>query len=405
MAYETDPVKLKKESKNGKSGSLQEIDLTRLFPDFFTKSRKMPRRMEQAARQCLESAMAAHGGLYAFTEKGIINIWFREYPPALGKSKLDAIKESIKQAMTSGEAANSESARVAAANGSGAAAQKKKQTEPQILSRMIQEGLPENPDPQTFRMWAQRVLQDLHHQSREQFLPQDLLKLGSQYETVYTPLWYADRQMINGSFCALQGAPVPKSGEEKARQSFALLLGGVFAIVKMLHEDSRAMVFVPLSAPLLLDKELYDLYLACLRKLTTPIRACLCLVLRGQSQAPFSDSMKQIVTELQEQCKGIVIETSLLAPDKYSFEGFKPLGYLLSFTGLGLEPERVKKMMGKAVDKYKGEKCRLIAPDIGTEEEFEAVLAGGAGFVTGPLLGTQTGRCYIVEKLPREAIG
>lgn len=407
LVYETDPATLKKESGESKSGSVQYIDLAGLFPDYFIKSKKMPRRMAQAARRCLNHAMEEHGGLYAFAEKGGINIWFRDFPPALGKSKLDSIYKSIEQALA-GDGGDDEAeppASGGAANGQGETTPRKRRQGLPELAKIIRDGLPDNPDSKTLQMWAQRVLQDFHLQSREPFLPKDLLALGTKYKTRHRPLWYAPRQVIIGSFVALEGAPAPRSEEEKARQSFAVFVAGALSTLRMLHGDARAMVFVPLPAPLLLDHDLSVLYFACLRRLPAPVRECLCFVLQGQGRAPFSGTMEQAVTELQTQCRGIMIQTSLLAPDDYAFDGFKPLGYLMAFRDLGLQPEEIEKMTAKAAAKYKGQELWLAAQDVSTRKELGAVLSGGAGFATGPVFGQRHGRCYGMEQLDRDAIG
>ena len=75
---------------------LHEIDLKEVWPDIFRHTQKIPRSLEEAWRQELDSLLAEYKGVYSKEEEGtLVHILFRSLPASMASLKLSRLKEKL----------------------------------------------------------------------------------------------------------------------------------------------------------------------------------------------------------------------------------------------------------------------------------------------------------------------
>lgn len=350
------------------------------------------------------ASLESNGGLYTYTKDTKIQIFFDGASGAIAKNKIKTVTAKIRDTLQSGNAADMIAGGSASSGGAGqpATAEKKKLEEPSALARVMKEGLPENPDEKTLLTWAQRVLQDTLHAQEGQFLPKELLLLGNLYKPVFMPLWFHSRDILNGSFCQLAGAPQAREIGERHRQNFAVLIAAIIASLHFLKKGKQGIIFVPLFGPMLQNNDLSDLYFAILRTLPTPLRQTIAIEIKGLPDPPMSERLREKVQQLSKLCRAIAFHTSLLSPSDYSFGDIKPFAYILSCSGFGAGV--LGATLKKASDFCKSRGIKSIAYAVKDEHETAAAVAAGIDFIASPFLGTSR-EAYGVQPFTRDQIG
>ena len=401
--FEADKKVLGKKAKERK-GEVQTLDLKEVIPDYISSS-KISRGIRTAVCRALDGYFDENGGLYAFTQDTKLELFADGASGNIAKNRVKAMSTRIRETLQTGNAAElmSGSTNAASTGGPGQAgtASHKKAEEPSALARVMKEGLPENPDEKTLLTWAQRVLQDVVHQPEGQFLPKELLLLGNLYKPVFMPLWFHSRDVLNGSFCQLAGAPQPREMGERHRQSFAILVAAIIASLRFLKAGKQGIIFVPLFGPLLQNNDLADLYFAILRILPTPLRQTIAIEVKGLPDPPLSERNREKILQLSKLCRAVIFHTSLLSPADYSFTDFKPFAYILSCSGFGAGV--LGTTLKKAVDFCKSKGIKSIAYAVKDEHEMAAAVSSGVDFIASPFLGTSR-EAYGVQPFTRENI-
>ena len=400
--FEAEKKIIGKRAKENKS-EIQTLDLREIIPDYIS-SNKISRGIRMGVCRALDAYLEQNGGMYAYVKDTKIQIFIKGTSGVIAKNKIKAISTKIREAMQSGNASELMSGAAGGASGTGPAAPpaQKKPDEPSALARVMKEGLPENPDEKTLLTWAQRTLQDVLHQPEGQFLPKDLLLLGNLYKPVFMPLWFHSREVLNGSFCQLAGAPQPRETGERHRQSFAVLVAAIIAALRFLKTGKQGIIFVPLFGPLLQNEDLADLYFAILRMLPTPLRQAIAIEIKGLPDPPMSERIKEKVSNLSGYCRSIVFHTSLLSPSDYSYGDFKPFAYILNCTGYGAGV--LGTTLKKAAEFCAGRGIKSIAYAIKDEHELAACIASNIDFIASPYLGTSR-EPYGVQPFTKSQIG
>ncbi|HEY8190711.1 MAG TPA: hypothetical protein VIF12_08495 [Micavibrio sp.] len=404
--FEADPKILGKKAKDRK-GEVQDVDLKEIIPDYLS-SDKIPRGIRMGVNRAFDSYLESAGGLYAYTKGTKVQIFFDGASGNIAKNKIKTVSGKIRDILQSGSMNDLMSAASSGGSGSGggaaggqASAEKKKE-EPSALARVMKEGLPENPDEKTLNVWAQRVLQDIVHQQEGQFLPKELLLLGNLYKPVFLPLWFHSREVMNGSFCQIIGAPQPRENGERHRQTFAVLVAAIIAALRFLKKGGQGIIIVPVFAPLFQNNDLTDLYLAILRSLPTSLRQTIAIEIRGLPDPPVSEVNREKIMALSKHCRAVCIHTSILSPLDYSFQAFKPFAYILNCSGYGAGV--LGTTLKKSAAFCAGKGVKSIATGIKDEHELSAAAAGGVDFISGPYLGTSR-EAYAVQPFTKAQIG
>ncbi|MBI4031083.1 MAG: hypothetical protein HY370_05355, partial [Proteobacteria bacterium] len=386
-----------------KKAEVQTLDLKEIIPDYL-KTSKIPRGIRMSVCRAVDDFMSSNGGLYAYTDGTKFELFFEGMSGALAKSKAQTLSTRIQDALKGGNLADAMGGSgVADGHGGSGVADKKKTSEgPGELARVLKEGLPENPDEKVLLVWAQRMLQEVMHMAEGRFLPKELLVLGSQYKPQFYPVWFSAREVINGSFFQLLGAPAAKENGEKSRQCFSSLVAGVISILKMLQQGGQGIVYVPVQASLFLDKDCFELYTAILRVLPNAVKQCIGFEVKGLSDPPMSEQIREKVLALSKAGRAMALHTSVLSPQDYSFSGFKPQVYVLSCAGYS--SGILGGSMKKSADFCKSKGIKSIASAVRAKEEFAATLNAGCDFICGPFLGHGPD-AYGVTPLPKDKVG
>lgn len=394
--FEAEIKALGKKAKERK-GEVQTIDLREVVPDYIS-SNKISRGIRAGVCRALDAYFEQNGGLYAYTGDTKLDLFIDGASGSIAKNRIQNISTKIREALQGGNAAELMSGAAAPP----VAVEKKKAEEPSALARVMKEGLPENPDEKTLLTWTQRVLQDVLHQPEGQFLPKELLLLGNLYKPVFMPLWFHSRDVLNGSFCQLSGAPQPRESGERHRQSFAVLVAAIIASLRFLKAGKQGIIFVPLFGPLLQNNDLADLYFAILRILPAPLRQTIAIEIKGLPDPPLSERNREKVLQLSKFCRAIVFHTSILSPMDYSFPEFKPFAYILSCAGYGTGV--LGTTLKKSADFCKSKGIKCVAYAVKDEHEVAAAVAAGVDFIASPYLGTSR-EAYGVQPFTKETIG
>ncbi len=400
--FEADPKILSKKAKDRK-GEVQDVDLKEIIPDYLS-SDKVPRGIRMGVNRAFDSYLEIAGGLYAYTKGTKVQIFFDGASGNIAKNKIKTVSGKIRDILQSGSINDLMNAPSAGSGAGGAAGaqQSGEKKEVSALARVMKEGLPENPDEKTLGVWAQRVLQDILHQQEGQFLPKELLLLGNLYKPVFVPLWFHSRDVLNGSFCQITGAPQPRENGERHRQTFAVLVAGIIAALRFLKKGGQGIIIVPVFAPLFQNNDLTDLYLAILRSLPTSLRQTIAIEIRGLPDPPVSEVNREKITALSKYCRAVCIHTSILSPLDYSFQAFKPFAYILNCSGYGAGV--LGTTLKKSAAFCAGKGVKSIATGIKDEHELSAAAAGGVDFISGPYLGTSR-EAYAVQPFTKAQIG
>ena len=398
--FEAEKKVLGKKAKERK-GEVQTLDLKEIIPDYIS-SNKISRGIRMGVCRALDGYFEQNGGLYAYTKDTKLDLFIDGASGNIAKNRVKALSEKIREILQTGNAAALISGSADATGQQPGTTEKKRVEEPSALARVMKEGLPENPDEKTLLTWAQRVLQDVLHQPEGQFLPKELLLLGNLYKPVFMPLWFHSREVLNGSFCQLAGAPQLRETGERHRQSFAVLVAAIIASLRFLKAGKQGIIFVPLFGPLLQNNDLADLYFSILRILPAPLRQTIAIEIKGLPDPPLSERNKEKILHLSKFCRAVIFHTSILSPMDYSFPDFKPFAYVLSCAGYGTG------VLGTTLKKS-GEFCKSkgiksIAYAIKDEHELAAAVAAGVDFIASPYLGTSR-EAYGVQPFTRESIG
>ncbi len=372
--------------------AVQVINLQESFPDYLKGGAKLSPNLEDIIGRTALSFLQADGGFFAFGEDLLLHVCFSpQMPEAQAKVKTDDLCALIAKGLEAGEAQITE--RTSAGG--------PKKNEDHTLSKIVQRGLSENPEDSELSMWAEREKQELYHMAKGDFIPKDILKMGVLYELDFFPVWLGAQEVVSGSFCHLLNAPAPKKATEKCRQDFALLSGGIIAVLKMLEKKQNGVVFIPLDLPLLKDEGLFEVYFGCMHKIGGVFKRAIGFEVRGIPSGGPSPKILEKLKEVGDNSKAMILHASVLLPEDYSSEGFKPFAYALDYASVKLSDEEVGKLLGKAVKKYHGWGAKTIVTNVRTAAQLEAAISSGSDFITGPAVGHQKKLPFPVQPWPR----
>lgn len=165
-----------------------------------------------------------------------------------------------------------------------------------------------------------------------------------------------------------------------------MLSAGIVEAVQMIAAGQKSNIIIPVKIEILQLNDIYDLYFTVLRKLEASVRQSLLFEIKGLKPDSFSPSIKEILDELVELGRGIMIDTGILSRPDYADNGLKPHAYGFDITGLKLPDDDVIKLMKKYTEFYAGIGVTTYIKGISSMDILLSAKELGFSSLIGPLV-------------------
>lgn len=401
--FEVLPEKFKEMSK-GKSGDVQVLDLKEALPDLFVGTERVPRLVDRVWRRACDEVMAEDRGLYCYIGGTIVHTFFFDMTGAIAKVKTSLIRGKIPlilKAAQGNEAVldaplpqSTKPQQAAVAQGS------------QDLARLMKEGLPENPTPEVFRIWAQRTLQNLQAMSQKLPLTRDMIDVATRADISYLPLWSPAAQAIVGSVVTARSGvpPAQQHSGEPMRLDMASFFAAAFHLYSMQAKGQNALAVVTVRMATLVDKDAADLYIALLRRLSPEVRKNLIVEVRNLPKDSAPTSLVNAVEALSQFVRAFVFETGILSYPDFSrqFPKLHAAGFDSADVLVG-DHEQVRHMV-KYAETYKAGGVKAYVKNVSSIFVLNAAVKDGFAYISGPLIRPSQKTPFPAQKLAQGEI-
>ena len=253
-------VAFKKLKEVAGSGEMLDFNLKKVLPDFLGKSDYIPPSIEKIWRRVVDNMLSEDRGIYHHKGGGEILIYFHELSPVQGKAKISLLKKEMLVLLEKVEGGKIDLP----------TAEKKEQQQPveTNLSRLIKDGLGNNPTLEMLNIWTSRVFQNLTISTQKIPLLKEMADLAIKSNITYLPLWNASSQAVIGSLCTVRSSvPVRQYATgEVLRQDLAALFASCYQLYSMRSKNMQSLIVIPVRASSLNNENFVELYLAFLRR-------------------------------------------------------------------------------------------------------------------------------------------
>lgn len=380
--YEITGKKFSSLCKKASSGCLQSLCLKEVFPEYFLGSEKAPKIVTTLTKQVLDRHFDQENGAYNYDSSPEIMLLYKTLPESAARVKIDGLKSDLKTRLEQklakdnngpvGTYSEPASRKVGESNAD--------------YTKIIREGLGQNPSDQELFFWADRVLQDLYSLPSSKPHPADLFALGDMAQSFHA-IWSPESQYLIGSLVRPEISDKASGQAEKWRRNFANLMAAYIKILRSLKDESEiGLSVLELDVNMLFEDKLADLYIQILKRLHPETKKILAIDVKGIGKTPPPSTVQTHLSKVQSHIPFCMQEISLLSPHKTEIRGFDPKVYSFSASSKYLQPSKMADLIDKFVEQFTGSKPGLLAKNVKQAAELEILSRKKMKFISGPAI-------------------
>ncbi|MFH1157403.1 MAG: hypothetical protein V1721_00725 [Pseudomonadota bacterium] len=385
------------------SGETLNFNLKESLPDFLGKSDRIPHSIERIWRRSMDDTLSENRGVYHHKGGGEILVYFHELTPALGRAKIALLKDRMLALLGDAQKGRTDPDQPSIAE-KDASPDKNEQQQPAetALSRLIKEGLGNNPTLEMLTIWMPRVLQNLTISTQKIPLLKEMADLAVKSDISYQALWNASSQAVIGSLCAVR-SPVPVhqyATGELLRQDLAALFGSCFHLYSMQSKNVQSLIVIPMRATSLNDKNFVELYLAFLRRLDSRIKRNIIFEIRNLPKDTIPATLRATIETLGFSSRACIFETGLLAyfDHRRNFPKVHACGFNAAEGNLP-EDEKLR-LIKKYAEHYAGFGVKTYIRSVADKKIMAAAAQAGFAYISGAIIDPVLKTPQDAKKLP-----
>jgi hypothetical protein len=391
------------ETTRGKPSDVQLIDIKDAVPEAFVNTTKIPRLLERVWRRACDEVMAESRGMYCHKGGSVVQMYFFDMTSVVSKAKADIIRSKIPHILRAAQ--QDDSVLDATLPQFAKPLQAEKQSSD--LTRLMKEGLLENPKIEMVQLWVRRATQEVATSTQKIPLTREMVDLAAKADVFYLPLWSPAGQAIVGSVGHVRSAQPPPqwNSGEAARLDLAALFSAVFQLCGMQAKGHNALIVFPVRVASLLDKDLAELYSTILRRLTPETRRNVIIDVKGMPKDGASSNLLAAVETFSQLSRAVTFETGLLSFPDFSrqFPKLFAAGFDSEDVGLG-EHEQVRHI-AKYGAFYKSAGVKAYVKNVASRHVFDAALKEGFTYISGRIIRPSQKSAFTVQKIAISEIG
>ena len=390
--FELRPPEFADKIFNKPKDCLHVLDLKDVMPDVFAGTTHIPSLLLKVCRQALDDLLFHDAGFYCHEEGSRIRIFFDVLPAAAAQVKIQAVAQKIPELLKNPEAANPQGA------GGGRDKGQAAHHADQDLHRVIHEGLSENPTKEEVNYWGTRVTQNIIHGHHKTPLVRELVDLAMKSEPYFLPLWNAHNETLVGGICGAASVSRHNTGEA-ARHDIAVLSAACLEMLRLSMKKEQALVVVPVRISTLQDKNLFDLYLAVLHKLTPEMKKDLIFEIKDAPRDHITPGIKILFESLAPFCRALIVDTGLLAHAHYDPAAAKIYACGFDIAGLKMKGDELIRLLTKYAEDFKKHGFKTYIKGVATQEVLMAAKRSGFSYLSGSAIRAPQKTCPSVQRL------
>ncbi len=389
------------------SEEMLDFNLNEALPDFLGKSGHIPNSVERVWRRAVDNMLSENRGVYHHKGGGKILIYFHELTPALGKAKIDLLKNKMLAQLEDVQKGRSDPDQpLVAEKDSSPNKNEQKQPAETNLSRLIKDGLGNNPNLEILTLWMSRVLQNLTMSTHKTPLLREMADLAIKSNISYLPLWSASAQAIIGSICTVR-SPISVNKYDTGeflRQDLASLFSSCFHLYSMQSKNVQSLIVIPIRITSLNDKNFVELYLTFLHRLDSKIKKNIIFEIKNIPKDNLPATLKETIKTLEISSRAYIFETGILTYFNHSknFPKLHACGFNAAEGNLS-ENEKLR-LTKKYAEQYAGFGVKTYIRFVDDKKTLATVVKAGFTYISGSIIGAATKTPYTTKKLPLSEI-
>ncbi|MCK4944690.1 MAG: hypothetical protein KAS59_00295, partial [Alphaproteobacteria bacterium] len=354
-----------------------------------------------------DNMLSENRGVYHHKGGGKILIYFHELTPALGKAKIGLLKNKMLAQLENVQKGRSDPDQpLVSEKDSSPNKNEQKQPAETNLSRLIKDGLGNNPNLEILTLWMSRVLQNLTMSTHKTPLLREMSDLAIKSNISYLPLWSASAQAIIGSICTVR-SPISVNKYDTGeflRQDLASLFSSCFHLYSMQSKNVQSLIVIPIRITSLNDKNFVELYLTFLHRLDSKIKKNIIFEIKNIPKDNLPATLKETIKTLEISSRAYIFETGILTYFNHSknFPKLHACGFNAAEGNLS-ENEKLR-LTKKYAEQYAGFGVKTYIRFVDDKKTLATVVKAGFTYISGSIIGAATKTPYTTKKLPLSEI-
>ena len=378
----------KKRSKSASGGCGCKLDLKTVFPDYFQGTNKAPKLIVNVTGKALEKHFDEEDGFYTVDNLPMIELYYNQLPENAAKVKADGLKTALKEGLKTAMQDDGSVERPAGSS----EAPKKTGYASEGLSKIMREGLHENPTYEEINFWAERLLQDIYSTPPNKPLPHSVFVLG-QAKQRYMPVWSPQKGRIIGSISSLSGLGKAGTGAEKFRRDFMNLVATYIQGLMFAKQQGSGFIILPIDTRLLFEEKLAELYVLIIKRMHPAVRDLIILEFTGLKKEKPGTSVLTHMTSLAKTVKFCMVENSLLSPAPLDAGGIKPLAYGFKMGSVNVSAEEARPLINKFTKKLGETNDKVYVKNVTDVTELDILSEAAVTYISGPVIAAPSAKC------------
>lgn len=379
------------------------FDLKSIVPELFVRTDAVPRTLARLCRKACDEVLEQYRGCYTSPRGSVVRVYFYDIPTAMGKSKLEAIIDRLRESLQLAQQDTIGPAEIIRVDGLGAEKEGVKKvghSNPEI-TKILKEGLGTNPKIESIHFWVSRAMQNMLMGQQKFPITREMAEVAAHSEVQYLPFWNHDSQIMSGSLVVVR-SQVPAqqfNTGEIARQDLAGLFAACLQIRSLQLKNSNALAVVPLRLQTAMDKNVSEFVLAFLRALPPEIKRSLIVELRGVPASAVSTNLIAMVERLSHFVRAYSFDTGILSNVSYtrSFPKLYACGFDVSEVPMD-EDEHIR-LIQKYAENQKKHGMKYYIKGVTSPAVFDAAIKAEYSFVSGGYIRPMQKICWPAQQM------
>ena len=392
-------VAFKKLKEVAGSEEVLDFNLKKVLPDFLGESDYIPPSIEKIWRRVVDNLLSEDRGIYHHKGGGEILIYFHELSPVQGKAKISLLKKEMLVLLKDVQGGKIDLPT--------AEKNEKQQPVETNLSRLIKDGLGNNPTLEMLNIWTARVFQNLTISTQKIPLLKEMADLAIKSNIAYLPLWNSSSQAIIGSLCTVRSSiPVRQYATgEVLRQDLAALFASCYQLYSMRSKNVQSLIVIPVHATSLNNENFVELYLAFLRRFDSKFKKNIIFEILNFPKNKVSIPLKTTIETLSLSSRAYIFETGFLT--YFDYRNTFPKVHACGFNASegNLQEEEKLRLIKKYAENYSDFGIKTYIRSVADKKTLTTAAQAGFTYISGSIIGPAMKVPQEVKKLPLSEIG
>ena len=396
--YELEPKNFATKVKSQKDGTFVTWDLKEVVPDLFSGSDKISKTLHKIWRKVLDHVVKdAEGGFYSYEDGTVIKVYFEKANKALSKAKIDVASREVQKIVKAKIDVDGDGAEVSIEDGEPTGP--KKVGGDAALSAVIAEGLKDNATLKEFNFWGDRIIRDLQTGNVKNKMPEEAMKNAQKVKTAYFPLWNAAAQAVSGNCVAVAKVDGLTGEVLTFRKDLGLLVRTCLEIQRLLSDNIKTLVILPVHAGIFSEKTAFELYCGLLANLHSSVYDLLVFEIKDIPSDGLGPKEKRGIEELSKYSRALTVNGGIYAQPDYSAVGFQPHAYGFDLSEFTVPEDEVLVRIGKYGANYKKKGIKCFIKGIESAEAARRAEEAGFLYIAGSAIAKPLPKCIGVKKI------